>query len=174
MAQVPGLLDESPAHFRFRRHQEAAPRRGEVGQDRGPHLAPGNDPDLPNPKVIDICANEELLQKWKDANFNLQVVQKGLDDHQETKREAFARLYFLSSDELLEILSQTKDSTRVVPFLSKVFEAVNKAEAQPDMLGSMQKNKALTQKRKWHPCTIVKRPLFLEERAVKVESHLKP
>jgi dynein heavy chain len=85
-----------------------------------------------NPKIIDVCASEGLLETWRDCNIILDTVQKGLEDYLETKRNGFARFYFLSNDELLEILSQAKDPTRVQPFLSKVFEAMNKVTFNAD------------------------------------------
>eukprot|EP00930_Biecheleria_cincta_P014239 TRINITY_DN1233_c0_g1_i1.p1 TRINITY_DN1233_c0_g1~~TRINITY_DN1233_c0_g1_i1.p1 ORF type:complete len:4262 (-),score=887.85 TRINITY_DN1233_c0_g1_i1:333-13118(-) len=77
-----------------------------------------------NGHVLTATTEEGLLVIWQTCNNDLDMVQKGLDDYLETKRGAFARFYFLSNDELLEILSQTKDPLRVQPFLSKVFEAM--------------------------------------------------
>merc|ERR1719305_11527 len=78
------------------------------------------------------CSTDGLLEKWQQADRDLELVQKGLEDYLETKRAGFSRFYFLSNDELLEILSQAKDPTRVQPFLSKVFEAIDQLTFQDD------------------------------------------
>jgi len=85
-----------------------------------------------DPNCLKACTREGLRERFIEANRNLDLVQRGLREYLESKRAVFARFYFLANDDLLAILSQTKEVENVRPHLGKVFENLQNVTFQPD------------------------------------------
>lgn len=79
-----------------------------------------------------VSETDNLLKTFQESNKMLDVIGRGLNDYLEQKRLGFPRFYFLSNDELLSIISQTKNATAVQPHLNKCFDAVHKLHFEED------------------------------------------
>ncbi|KAJ3023365.1 Dynein heavy chain 6, axonemal [Thoreauomyces humboldtii] len=81
-----------------------------------------------NPNAMKAGTAPGLLETMQQNNVLLDQIQKCLEDYLESKRLLFPRFYFLSNEELLEILSQTRNPQAVQPHLSKCFDAIKSLE----------------------------------------------
>jgi len=80
------------------------------------------------PNALRAGCTPGFLDMFKKNNQLLGTIQKCLEDYLQTKRAAFSRFYFLSNDELLEILSQTRNPLAVQPHMRKCFDAIKTLE----------------------------------------------
>ncbi|XP_033124826.1 dynein heavy chain 6, axonemal-like [Anneissia japonica] len=80
------------------------------------------------PNALRAATAPGVLEILQANNSNLEKIQKCLEDYLETKRLVFPRFYFLSNDELLDILAQSKNPEAVQPHLVKCFGNIKSLE----------------------------------------------
>ncbi|XP_062848433.1 dynein axonemal heavy chain 11 [Trichomycterus rosablanca] len=74
--------------------------------------------------VIAATNKPGLLEILEDLQIRLAVCEKALTKYLETKRTAFPRFYFISSTDLLDLLSKSNQPKEVTPHLVKLFDSM--------------------------------------------------
>ena len=72
-----------------------------------------------------IVTVKDFIKTLSDMNRGLEQIQKELRSFLEGKRGIFPRFYFLSNEDLLEIIGQGKDPTPINKHIKKIFEGIN-------------------------------------------------
>ncbi|KAH0787434.1 dynein heavy chain 2, axonemal [Histomonas meleagridis] len=78
-----------------------------------------------NTTALKGAQEHDIFKKLQEMNEKLEEIQKVLESFLETKRRLFPRFYFISNDDLLEIIGKQKDPKCVLPHLKKMFSAIN-------------------------------------------------
>ena len=81
-----------------------------------------------NVNVKEITTSPGILEAFQSHIVQLERVSRQLDDYLENKRSIFGRLYFLSREELLELICNPTDTSVLQPFLSKLFGSVQQLQ----------------------------------------------
>jgi len=85
-----------------------------------------------NPLAISICTDTDLLKTLIKNNQQLEQIMLYLEAYLESKRVIFPRFYFLSNDELIEIIAQARNTRAVQPHMNKCFDAIWRIQFKND------------------------------------------
>ena len=91
-------------------------------------------------KALDFCVRDHVLPGLEKIKADLQICEVALNDFVFSKRIAFARFFFVSQSDLLDILSNGNQPQKVMKHMPKIFGAIGNLElleegTRPAVLG---------------------------------------
>lgn len=91
-----------------------------------------------NPQALKfIRAVPNIVEQLKKLNADLDKIQKSLEKYIEEKRKIFPRFYFLSADDLIQILSNSDDKNVIGLHLKSLFDGIVSLEYKDDSVHKM-------------------------------------
>ena len=96
-----------------------------------------------HPDFVNVMHRDQLLEDLKQANLLLESITQGLNQYLEAKRLGFPRFFFLSNDELISILSHTKDFNHIQKSMQKLFEYIVAIDVNEDTMITAMKDDGL-------------------------------
>jgi dynein heavy chain len=75
---------------------------------------------------------DKVMERLEEVQKQLTLCEKALNDFMDSKRRAFPRFYFVSPADLLDILSNGNNPTKVMIHMSKIFQAIETLKLQED------------------------------------------
>ena len=81
-----------------------------------------------DPRVLQTAGVEGMLEMLQRSLELLKEISIGLSRYLEHRKLVFPRFFFLSNKEILQIVSETRDPTKVQPFLRNIFEGIHSLE----------------------------------------------
>ncbi|XP_029686913.1 dynein axonemal heavy chain 9 isoform X2 [Takifugu rubripes] len=91
------------------------------------------------PNVVESTITPGLFSKLEGIQSRLSLCEKALREYLDTKRLAFPRFYFVSSADLLDILSNGTNPQQVQKHLSKLFDNIAEMRFETDEEGNPSK-----------------------------------
>lgn len=79
-------------------------------------------------KALDFCVKEHVLPGLEKIKIDLGICEVALNDFVFSKKIAFARFFFVSQTDLLDILSNGNQPVKVMKHMPKIFNAIGDLE----------------------------------------------
>ena len=85
-----------------------------------------------SPFVMDVLGINGIQKTLEHLAGNLSKIQKALGEYLERERVAFPRFYFVGDEDLLEIIGNSNETTRVAKHFKKMFAGISGVQVNDD------------------------------------------